>query len=304
VKKIVLTALAVAALAGTAMAQQAEVRIVAHGGAVPAGSSGIVLANGAPSATVNLALQVRVTGSTSNQFISSWGGTIRAIGELDTYGTTVLRTMSGTSTTITVDSNGDPIAVPAPVGRAPNGNTTNGDDSRNGLLYSYRNLGINGTINPIPADGGTPNQEIFNIAARLQGDNLIRTTGVSPYTPWDPNTDTGATFGAPTNPPSAAVVDFFGGGSTNGGWVDVFRFGYTITDTTTARTTEFKLIPADFGITNQWVFTSGLWGVIDQLGQPGANTGFSITVEEVPAPGSAALLGLGGLIAARRRRTA
>lgn len=302
-KKIVLTALAVAALAGTAMAQQTEVRIVALGGAVPAGSNGIVLANGAPSATVNLAVQVRVTGSTANHFVSSWGGSIRAVGELDTYGSLALRTMSTNPTGATFDADMNLVTFPQPVNRANNANgaATSGTAALNGLLDAYRNLGINGTINPGGADG-TPNQEIFNIAARLQGDQLIRAQGVSPYTPFVPGPpSTGGTFGDPVNPPSPQVVDFFGG---NGNWVDVFRFAYTINETTTARTTEFKLIPADFGFTNQWVFTSGLWGVIDQLGQPGSNTGFSITVEEVPAPGAAALLGLGGLIAARRRRTA
>lgn len=291
-KKIVLSALAVAALAGTAMAQPrtVDLEIVSLGTA--GGTAGAfqvapdnrsISITGATSAiTVYLAVRGRVT-STTNQFLSDWGGTIRADGELDSYGTLGLLRISNPST----DVDGNPVPVTKHTGAlAATGGVR-------GLADTYRALNINGTINPAGADG-TPNQEIFNIGARLQGENLIRTAGASTYT-GDPD----YTFSDPINPPPQSVAELNWG---RGVFSELFRFSYTITDTSTLRNTQFSLIPADVGTASEFTLTSGLWGVISQLTQPTSNVGFSINV--VPAPGAAALLGLGGLVAARRRRTA
>ena len=50
--------------------------------------------------------------------------------------------------------------------------------------------------------------------------------------------------------------------------------------------------------------SNGVWGPVQANAQVSGNAGVTVHVDGIPAPASAALLGLGGLVAARRRRTA
>ncbi len=88
----------------------------------------------------------------------------------------------------------------------------------------------------------------------------------------------------------------------NGNFIDVYRFNYTMLSTAS------RVVTFSLGGINAQTFTSlsasdHVWGPASPLDATAIiNTPASVSV--VPAPGAMALLGLGGLIAARRRRMA
>ncbi len=88
----------------------------------------------------------------------------------------------------------------------------------------------------------------------------------------------------------------------NANFVDLYHFNYTISNTAT------RVVTFTLGGINAQTFTSlsrsdGVWGPASPLDATLiVSSGASVSV--TPAPGAVALLGIGGLVAARRRRTA
>jgi len=84
-----------------------------------------------------------------------------------------------------------------------------------------------------------------------------------------------------------------------GVFADIYTFEFTATDFGTAREVTIDVTGAGARIVD-WQFTAG--GLIPILGPLSGQTTASITLDVVPAPGVVGVLGLGGLVAARRRR--
>ncbi len=83
--------------------------------------------------------------------------------------------------------------------------------------------------------------------------------------------------------------------------MDVYRFKYTVSDVNTTRDITFNLANVGAQIATSLQLSNGVWGPV-QANASATSSGVSVTVVGIPAPASAALLGLGGLIATRRRR--
>ncbi len=81
----------------------------------------------------------------------------------------------------------------------------------------------------------------------------------------------------------------------------MYRFKYTVSNITTARQIHFDLSGIAAQIGTSLVLSNGTWGPV-QANAAASATGIDVAVVGIPAPASAALLGLGGLLAARRRR--
>ncbi len=292
-KKIVLSALAVAAFAGAANAD-INFRIVAIE-APPIPSAGSQAAAGHAATGLNtfgadLFLNNRNTGQS---IVTSQAGLRNALSgaNVNTSGSTSIDTSGGAGQRIifvlqamwTGVAGGDGFAT---VG----GNISTNEAAGSAMMARYQETaqnqeGIDFGEDPVSyvhghfrpynslANLGDPNDPNANGDVSVQG-------GV-----WNVGNILGLQTGA--NPAGLAA----------GVWDNVFAWAYTNTDPT-ARTVMFNF--AD---------VAGYSSVFDGTanGQPNAvDSGeigtASFTVNIVPAPGAAALLGLGGLLAARRRR--
>ncbi|MBX3406359.1 MAG: hypothetical protein KF869_06310 [Phycisphaeraceae bacterium] len=287
-KKIVFSALALTALAGAAQAQNTiEYRWVErHGqnsigpGAVPVAGATAAGVGTPTDATIILTLEARVIGQGNALGISSFGGDVNSTDPFNPTRNTGGNTQGFLSTTSTQ-------------GGAPAGLHVNAAFANTNWAQSYA---------PYPdGDGGflstgrgimNPFRQIANL-----GDNA---QGVA-------NDADGATAGL-QNPANNVLQRLFGNMSFGdfgnnedgparlglGSFIPLFVVRYDVTDLT-AR----SLVISFNG------FISAFSGYAD--GQPVvavADTAVSAsyTINIVPAPGAAALLGLGGLVAARRRR--
>lgn len=267
-KKIVLSALALAAAAGVANAQSLEYRIVErfNDTTVDVGDAAATVSPGtagnANDKTLWFVVQARVTGLTGGPedfTTNGLGGFAGSVGITSGGGGGAYKA-SGVAGT-----GGNPTNT-SPSNFRPEGNPY-GWGSGAALYAPFRlvsdlGAGGNGTRGSVNADSLT------DIVGATGGAALANLTdGVTPNAAW-------------------AVGD----------WVSVYTFQYDVTDFT-ARTVVFQT-----NFVGSTYFTS-----IDGQGIPnaivfGQETQGSYTVTITPAPGAAALLGLGGLVAARRRR--
>lgn len=269
VKKFVVSALALATLAGLANAQAVQFRIrernntilldntsgpvTAFGGA---GSSNAVPA--ANSRTLWFIVEAQVTGVTASTS-SFYGGLAGFAGSLD-----VLSGAGGGDFRFNVAGfNASPANF-----RLPGTGATLFPNSGRGIYQPYtlvRDLGEVAT--GVRAAGGT---RIDQIVGAFGGSALAGQYSDTATAPSD-----ATTFGL-------------------GAWQAIYTFQYDVTSLT-ARTLTFR--------TN---LDGDAFNAIDLQNVPtsiaAADTQGSYSVNIIPAPGAAALLGLGGLLAARRRR--
>jgi hypothetical protein len=270
VKKIVLSALALAAAAGVANAQTLEYRIVERfndtvvdqADAAPTASAGTV--GTAADKTLWFVVQARVTGLA--------GGA----GDFTVHG------LGGFAGAVNITTGGGGGSFKATGTAGTGGNPTNNSPS-----------------NFYPASGA-PNPGFGTGAAlyspfRLVSDLGAGGNGTRASVAANALTDiVGATGGAALANLTDGIFDNSNWGVNT--WVNVYTFQYDVT-AFNARTVTFQTS----------FVGSTFFNAVDGSGVPNAipfqgESQGSYTVTITPAPGAAALLGLGGLLAARRRR--
>jgi len=192
-------------------------------------------------------------------------------------------------------------------------NNVNGEDLGMAKQYNYLqgvNPNFSGLFNQSAGSWTqTPNNDIGLIAGSPSGAGVLKRidqigggpTGDDP----DGNPDT---YVGPTGPVpngSTAAVDplfahdYLGALGEDGHWVELYRFLYVIPNSV-ARTLSFTIDGAQAQTFSQFAFGDGIWGPANPANATITTTNYSLSI--VPAPGAAALLGLGGLLAGRRRR--
>lgn len=289
-KKIVFSALALTVLAGTAMAQNTiEYRWVErHGqntigpGATPVASSAANQVGNGTDATIILTLEARVVGQGNALGLSTFGGSVTST---DPFNPT--RNTAGNAQGF--------LSMASTQGGAPAGLHVNAAHANNNYSPSY--------VPYMDTDGNTlvAGRGIFNPFRQIAnlGDNA---NGVA-------NDNDGATAGL-QNPANNVLQRLFGNMSAadyaavddNGGpariglgeFIPLFVVRYDVTDLT-ARNLDITFTGF---ITAFQGYASGQ--PVEAISDTAVSATYRITI--VPAPGAAALLGLGGLVAARRRR--
>jgi hypothetical protein len=286
-------AAAIVAAAGAASAQSVEFRIIERTNQTIVNSTDSLL---------ELAVQAKVTGGNLGAFSFD----IIANGELDSYGTLTKARISNTNGTYSTVT---PWASNSTVGQG-------------GMAAAYTYLAspagtnvaaLNGSINTSSGTfTNTPgSQEIGLITGRLMGSPLIGVPGMDPNLEGSPATWTGYGTGATPSQGTLAPLDpalagpYFAGGQ----FIDIYRFRYSVSNLTTPRTLTFSLRNILAENFTRFVSNGLIWGAQDATVPAGSIsgaplsatvTGFSLVI---PGPGSAALLGLGGLVVCRRRRS-
>ncbi len=282
VKNVLVTAMALVATAGAANAQvpAVEFRFVERQGqtqvSVPFGATPTT------DGVLNFAIQARVTGGTATDFLGNFSFDIIANGEADANGTLTKLLTSDAAGTYNANSN----------------QSNNATVGRGGLAVIYTYLaGINPNFNGlINTTGGTftntaGSQEIGLVTGSPTGNALLLLTDTMGT--GNPDTYSGSGVTAPIDPTVAST--YLGAA---GNFVDVYRFKYTLSSTA-SRVINFSLANLTAQVGSSLQLSNGVWGPA-QANAAASSTGISIPV--APAPASAALLGLGGLVAARRRR--
>lgn len=288
--KSLVTAMALVAAAGAAHAQSVEFRIVERRGQTtytPAGPVSPTNDN-----QFDYAIQARVVGGAAGLALGNFSFNIGTTnGEAETYGDLDYEAISnadGTYNTGATQYN------------------ANGTVGRGGLaaIYSYLagiNPNFNGVINttngtftnnPAEQDMGLVTGSPTGGALLLLADTLGRGR---------PDTSTSSAATTATLDPTLANT-YLG---ANGNFVDIYHFQYIVSNVSIDRTVNFALNSVTAQVFSSLQKSNGVWG-------PAAATNATATIVGgpagvhiiVPAPASAALLGLGGLVAARRRRTA
>lgn len=295
-KKSLVAAIALVAAAGAVHAQTVEFRIVERRGqtqwnttqptSVPANDN-----------LLDFAVQARVVGGAQNLGIGNFNfNVVTTSGEAESRGTLARAKISNAGTGA-YDTN------PATMFN------TNSTLGQGGLAATYIYLaGINGAFNGvINSNSGTyvnnpAEQDIGLVTGAPIGGSLLTTFGAGGLTDanGDPVPDTW-TDGT-TAPLDSALANTFLG--ANGNFIDLYHFRYTITNNTLDRVIHFAITGAAAQTFSSLASSSGVWGpagITDATVNVGQGLDFHVIV---PAPASAALLGLGGLMAARRRRTA
>jgi hypothetical protein len=275
VKKIVLSALAVAAAAGVANAQTIELRWTERHGQTMIGPGATPVAGDTASgvgtvsdATLFLTLEARVVGGTTSG-ISTFGGDVTST---DPYNP--VRNTGG---------NANGFFSGAADASAPGFNVAN---ARATSTFSPNFVGpwVNGDGDPLASGRGifNPYRQVANLGNAAQGivDSVGETVNAAR-----------SVFG------NMAQADFdanAGNNFGNQGFITLAVFRYDVTDLT-ARNLVFTwngFVTAFNG------YDAG--GLPIEVASPEGSVSYTVSI--VPAPGAAALLGLGGLIAARRRR--
>lgn len=280
-KTFVLSAMAVAALAGSAFAQNGtvEYRIRELNG-----QTAVDATQPAPNSdnVLDFVVEARVTGA-ANRGLGDWGFNVRIQGEPEANGALArLRTSQADGTYFT----GAPTTSITGAGLA-------------GIAAQYRflvglNAAFNGVINTNSgAFTNGPDQEIGLVTGSARG-AALGNTGIIVDPLGDGNfvPATGADF-------NTALNTWFG---ANDNFVQLYRFRYTVSNLT-ARTLQFRLENV-LGLTfNSLVQAGSDWSAATTGGTATTSGGtLDVRVGIIPAPATAALLGLGGLVAARRRR--
>lgn len=88
-------------------------------------------------------------------------------------------------------------------------------------------------------------------------------------------------------------------GGGDGDWIAIYNFNATLQSNAT-RAMVVTLGGVQAQTFTSWAKANGVWGPASPVNAQA--TGGAITIQILPAPGAAALLGLGGLVATRRRR--
>lgn len=306
-RRALLSATLAAACAQPALAQSVAFRIVertGQGSATPNGSG-----TGWVDPVLDIAIQAQVTGGRK---LGGFSFDAVIVGEADTRGTLAMARINNADGTYATT-----LAVGSTVGQF-------------GIARQYSYLAgispsFNGVINTsVGTFTNTPgNQEIGLIAGAATGSAVLGTPGLDVSDGDTDNANPGVGDGNPDSwnathpwssvagqtPPMPANNDtgtlaaalagpYFGAGQ----FIDIYRFRYTLnTSLVNCRTLHFTLVGATAQTFDQLLFNNGSWGA--------QNTTFGGTIFVVPldvvcfpAPSSAALLALGGLPAARRRR--
>lgn len=147
----------------------------------------------------------------------------------------------------------------------------------------------NPAVNEIGLVAGSPTGSFLLLSTDQTGDG-------------NPDTYAGNDTGIPPNNGDTAALDpalaaqFFASNTE----IEVYRFNYNIISTAT-RALTFSVSNAQAQTFINLGFANGVWGPNNPQNATAVTTA-GATVAIVPAPGAAALLGLGGLVAARRRR--
>jgi hypothetical protein len=242
---------------------------------------------------LELAVQARVTGGALGAFSFD----IAIPGEADTNGT-LERARINTSLSNHAYFNSGAWAAGTSIGV-------------HGMAYPYTFLAstggpsaaFNGVINTSTATfTNNPNdQEIGLIVGRVMGDPLLHTPGIGGDGDGVPDTYVSGTTAALD---ATAAANYFGAGQ----FIDVYRFRYTVTNLA-PRNLSFiirNVLAENF---TQLTNNGNLWGAQDSTVASGdihgaplsaTVTGFSLFI---PSPATGAVLGMGGLVALRRRRS-
>ncbi len=284
-KKSLVAAMALVAAAGAAHAQTVEFRVIERQGQMSWNPSTAQTATN--DNVFNFAVQARVVGGAANTALGNHTFNVVMPGEAETAGDLTTAAISASNGQYTPTNYADDFTV-----------------GTGGVAHVYSYLaGINpsfiGIVNA--SDGAwtqTSSQDIGLITGAPIGSNMLHIfggTGSGATRPATVQGDAAATVA----PLDAALANQYLG--ANGNFIDVYHFNYTVSNTA-ARAITVNLTGASAQVFTAWAKANGLWG-------PGtspnvAATTAGLTVQIVPAPGAAALLGLGGLVATRRRRTA
>ena len=272
------------AAAGATQAQSVEFRIVERQGQVS-----IPFMVGATPTTdnvLNYSVQARVVGGTATQFLGTFQFDIVASGEPDSLGTL--------SKLLTSNADGTYAANTA--------QANNSTIGRGGLsaIYTYLagiGANFNGLINTSAGSfTNTPgNQEIGLVTGFPAGNSLLLLTDLN--LDGNPDTYPGTGTTAPVDPSIAS--EFLG---ASGNFVDVYRFKYTVSNTTTIRFITFGLANASAQIGTSLQFTNGVWGPVQANAPFVATTANPILTGIFPSPGAAGVFACAGLLWTRRRR--
>jgi hypothetical protein len=236
---------------------------------------------------VNLAVQARVTGRS----LSGFSFDIRIAGEAESQGTLERGNISNT------DGTYDPgLGVGATVGRS-------------GLArqYSYfgaLNASFNGLINQSAGTfTNTADQEIGLVTGFVSGSPLLGTPGIDTDGDGNPDTWSGNGLGVPPVSGATAGLNPTAGALyfASEQFVDVYRFRYTASDLS-GRVLHFQLGTMVARQFTQFVYGTGQWGAQSAATAGTAITSSGLNIEVIPAPAGACVLGLAGLVWARRRR--
>lgn len=281
-REIILSACALAAAAGSALAQGGNVEFRLR---ELNNQTMVNLSAAAPNnnAVLDFAVEARVTG-VAGRGLGDWSFNIAIPGEADGAANGAfarLRTSNADGSYFT---------------GAPSTSTTGAGTL--GVASAYRFLvGLNGNFNGlINTSGGTftngPDQEIGLVAGSARGGGLGNTGIIV-------DNDGDGVFDAPAAEPdfTTALDTWFGG---NGNWVTLYRFRYTVANLSN-RILNFRIEAATAATFANLVpagsdFSGNTTGGTAQVSTAG------LDIPVVPAPASVALVGLGGLALARRRR--
>jgi hypothetical protein len=287
------SALALAALAGAANAQQVTFQIYERTGQSVANTADALL---------EIGIRAKVTGG---QMLGGYNFDL-ATNDAESSGTLArAKTMIGNNPAANPPGNyyftGSPWTA---------GNTL----GVHGLAGQYTYLaGISSQFNgQINTSAGTFTNnpainEIGLIAGAATGSSLLQTPGIDTDGDGNPdtapsNTGTGGS-GNPSNGEIAQVTDptIRGPYFADNQFIDVYRFRYTVTNFT-SRTIHFDLAGVGAQFFTQLLYNNGAWGAENLTALPNQITVQGLDVAVTPTPASVALLGLGGLMVARRRR--
>jgi hypothetical protein len=178
-------------------------------------------------------------------------------------------------------------------------------------LAGFSGDALNGSVNTSSGSfTNTPgNQEIGIVTGRLMSSPMLHTPGLDPNNEGNPSSY--ANYGTgipPTNQTTAPLPSGLGNYFASDQFVDVYHFRYVVSNLSTVRTLTFSLRNLLAENFTRFVYSNTLWGAQDSTVPPGSISGQSLSTSVtgfsalIPAPGSAALVGLGGLMAIRRRR--
>jgi len=278
--RICVSAVALLAMAGAANAQVVEFRLYERTGQASASSADALL---------EIGVQARVIGSN----LGTFNFDIHT-GDSQTGG-------SAARARISVAGVGTYVSNAAAWG-------ANSVVGTGGIAATFSYLaGINPNFNGlINLSGGSfvdnpAENEIGLVAGSATGTALLGVPGMDPDGESNPATWAGYGVGGTPNSGETAPLDpslaptYF----ANGQFIDLYHFRYTVTDFT-ARTLNFTLGDLSAQVFQQLLFSNGAWGTQNLAPSSISSSGLQINV--VPTPASAALMGLGGLVIARRRR--
>lgn len=280
--RICVSAVALLAMAGAANAQVVEFRLYERTGQASASSADALL---------EIGVQARVIGSN----LGTFNFDIHT-GDSQTGGTLARARISVNGSYV---SNGSAWAANSSIGAGGiNGGLAAGFSYLAGI-----NANFNGLIN---LTGGSfvdnpAENEIGLVAGAATGGALLGVPGMDPDGEGNPATWAGYGVGGTPTSGETAPLDpalaptYFAAGQ----FIDLYHFRYTVTDFT-ARTLNFTLGDLSAQVFQQLLFSNGAWGTQNLAPSSISSSGLQINV--VPTPASAALMGLGGLVIARRRR--